>query len=612
MMTIEMLERLAAMGKRIVLTLHDEWMFTGGCHYSFGCEGFVSSCEQCPQLISDPVGIPSRVLDRRVSACSQIAGTVITPSKWLGESSARSRVLGSWKHEVIPYALDTKLFAPSPRDKALKKLGLDQARTWALMITSDHDERKGGHILVRALEHALGSDPIIRNSLGIILVGQCASHQHELESLGLSVHICTPKDDTELAGLYAASTCMVLPTLADNLPNTMLESLACGRPVIGSDVGGVPDFVIQNTTGSLFQVADIESLSGLLSQLALNPRSFEQMNDACRALIEERCDPAIHARSWARAAAATDPSSQITVGDDTPIQNGVLRMLTQCVQSELQTTSCEQHAIDSAKHSVQLRKALAQRDELARRLQTAQNTISRQHSSNLEAIDELSAGVEQSRSLAHLQHESIGQRVEQSRIHVEAHFAEHFGNLTESINAQRTALQKARLSQIEIDKLKDKLAEVTGEIHKTRVFNASLTESRDDALGQLVDARNSHAAVRDKYEAECVRSTTFESQIAEVKDQNDNQLQATHTQIQQLEDELLTSNANLLTSNTNLQVLKEQHAALLPQFSQSLSKRARISLGWIMNGKWPDPQIEQPAATSNDDALDRSQDDSNG
>lgn len=241
----------------VVWTLHDTFAFTGGCHYASGCRKFETACGACPQLGSaDPGDLSARALDHKSAALAAMADdrlVVVTPSRWLGRESRSSRLLGRFAHHVIPYGLDTETFSPLEPAAARAQLGLDAQARYLLVLADDlGNRRKGLDLLFAALERLpAGSRP------GVLMVGEGGD-----ATAGVATTRLGRLDSTrELARAYSAADLYVTPAREDNLPNTVLESLACGTPVVAFDIGGMPDMIEPGRTGLLALPEDVDSLA---------------------------------------------------------------------------------------------------------------------------------------------------------------------------------------------------------------------------------------------------------------------------------------------------------------------------------------------------------------
>lgn len=258
---------LARLGVPVVWTLHDMWAFTGGCHYSGGCVRHREACGACPRLGSGRERDLSRWTWRRKRAVyGRMDLTVVTPSRWMAGRAAGSSLLGGRRIEVIPNGLDTDRYRPVDRAAARRALGLPGDRLLVAFgaVGADSDRRKGYAELRRALAR-LGASPA---GEGVDLVTFGGDPGRAEEDPGLPVHRLGRLDGVrDLVRAYAAADVFVAPSLEDNLPNTVLEALACGTPVAAFAAGGIPDMVEPGVNGELAPVGDVEALARALAAI---------------------------------------------------------------------------------------------------------------------------------------------------------------------------------------------------------------------------------------------------------------------------------------------------------------------------------------------------------
>lgn len=254
---IETLVRLQA---PIVWTLHDMWPFTGGCHYSQGCDRYLSACGTCPQLGSDRERDLSRwVWQRKQSAWKSKNLTIVALSSWLAQCARSSSLFRDCRVEQIPNGIDTTLYRPLPRAIARDLLGLPQDRSLVLFgaLHATQDKRKGFHLLQPALQRL--SQQGWGDRLSLVVLGATAPPSPP--DLGFPIHyLGTLKDTLTLTLAYCAADVFVLPSVEENLANTVMESLACGTPCVAFRIGGMPDLVEHERNGYLatpFQVDDL-------------------------------------------------------------------------------------------------------------------------------------------------------------------------------------------------------------------------------------------------------------------------------------------------------------------------------------------------------------------
>ncbi len=246
--------------KKIVWTLHDMNAFTGGCHYAAGCQKYEQQCGSCPQLGSNLDNDLSRqIWTRKMAAYRQLDMAIVTPSQWLADCTQKSSLLSSFPVHVIPNGVPTDIFKPYPQTQIRESLQVPKD-AFVILFGADivTNARKGFVHLLRALEHVktlASSDQIALATFG--------NHaQAAVQHLGFPTFAFDYVDkESELALVYSMADVTVIPSLEDNLPNVVLESLACGTPVVGFDVGGIPDMVEHQVNGYLAPVGDDKGLA---------------------------------------------------------------------------------------------------------------------------------------------------------------------------------------------------------------------------------------------------------------------------------------------------------------------------------------------------------------
>lgn len=269
----------------IVWLLDDMAAFTGHCAYSFDCTGFLKGCGGCPQLDNPwPLRRDTTAflwkMKNRAYALSRI--TVVAPSRWMEESARSSPLLGRFPVHRIPYGIDTALFRPMRR-AAREVLGLPPDRLMVLFTAElVTQERKGVRYFIEAIERL---SPEWRGKIMLLIPGH-GSEQLKLPS-GIEVkRFGMVGDDRLLAAIYAAADLTVLTTLADNLPNALLEAMACGTPAIALATGGVPDAVRHLETGWLAAPRSAEEITVGLVRLLADDALRERLGRRAREVAE--------------------------------------------------------------------------------------------------------------------------------------------------------------------------------------------------------------------------------------------------------------------------------------------------------------------------------------
>jgi glycosyltransferase involved in cell wall biosynthesis len=268
------LELLATLKKPIVWTLHDMWAFTGGCHYNGDCERYLSGCGKCPILKGDSeADLSAKHFVLKQTFYKSFKGSLqfVAPSSWLQALAKHSPLTSDFKCTTIPYPIDTLAFRPHPQAALRQKWGLTEQGPLVLFAAfAIQDPRKGAHLLGPALTQLKERWP----GMQLVTVGK-----DSLTLPNIPVHeMGYMANMADMAALYAACDATIVPSLQDNLPNVVLESLACGTPVAAFNIGGLPDMVIDGQTGFLAQdttpTALAQALEAVLTHAhALRPQA---------------------------------------------------------------------------------------------------------------------------------------------------------------------------------------------------------------------------------------------------------------------------------------------------------------------------------------------------
>lgn len=263
-----------------VWTLHDMWSFTGGCNYSFGSREYTTGCnDACLAHVEHDgplrdVGASWRLRKGTLSISRRISA--VAPSSWLAASAAA----GLWGRErvsVIPYGVPLDIYRPLDRAGARAELGLPQDRRLLLTVAQRLDDRRKGLDLLQAALDRLGV------AVGIITLGEGESLR---PSDGVSVHeLGYLSSEDEKVWAFNAADALVHPAVADNLPNVVIEAMACGTPTVGFPVGGLIDLVRPQVTGWLAEDVSVASLTAAIEDALANGRA-DAMRDSCRRIAQ--------------------------------------------------------------------------------------------------------------------------------------------------------------------------------------------------------------------------------------------------------------------------------------------------------------------------------------
>lgn len=270
----------------LVWRLSDMWPMTGLCVYAGTCEKWKSGCGACPVIrdyVSTGIDTSALLWKQKRRLYSECDITIVAPSSWTERLARESPLLGCFPVHRIPNGLDTNMFRPLPREMACEVMRYDPSIRRILFVAQslDNDPRKGGDLLMDAIKH-LGHRPrvdIVLAGVGGLIWSQ-ANLPIPVRRAGYIA------DDRLMAALYSSCDVIVVPSSMENLPNTLLEAMACGLPAVALDAGGMGDAVIDGVTGFLIEQGDIPGLSTRVGQLLDDCDLRAGMGREARRLIE--------------------------------------------------------------------------------------------------------------------------------------------------------------------------------------------------------------------------------------------------------------------------------------------------------------------------------------
>lgn len=250
----------------MVLNLMDQEPLTGGCHYSFDCDGYMKQCGNCPQLI------PSHPKDRshitwleKQRLLQGLPITVIAANSWAAERIANSSLFRHNRVERIGVSIDTKTFRPISRRTARDLLQIPIDKKIIFFGASQLDDpRKGMSYLLEALNQLsamLDSEAKLgKDSLFLLVAGfndQCILQKMSFPFKSVGVL----QDDITLALAYQSADIFVCPSVEDGGPMMLSESLMCGTPVVAFNSGIAPDLIETGKNGYLASYKDSYDLA---------------------------------------------------------------------------------------------------------------------------------------------------------------------------------------------------------------------------------------------------------------------------------------------------------------------------------------------------------------
>ena len=258
MLSLSGIRKILRSGKPVVWTMHDIWPATGICHVTLGCRYFTSRCANCKYL---PGGggkgdLAARTWKKKQQMVADEIIHYVACSHWLEREAKASALLRGQKITSIPNPIDTHIYKKGDKQEARRQLGLPQDKQLILFVSQRVTNRnKGMDYLLEACRQ-LGD----LSNLGVVILG---GHAEEVaDQLPFAAFpMGYVNDEQRIVSIYQAVDVFVLPSLSENLPNTIMEAMACGVPCVGFKVGGIPEEIDHLQTGYVAEYRSAEDLA---------------------------------------------------------------------------------------------------------------------------------------------------------------------------------------------------------------------------------------------------------------------------------------------------------------------------------------------------------------
>ena len=263
MLSLKGIKKILDSGKPVVWTMHDLWPATAICHYPERCERFKSHCRECGMLHKGGClgDLAARVWKRKKAMLASHSISFVACSRWLCSEARQSALLTEQRIVSIPNPIDTRIFHPIDKVEARKQLQLPEDKQIILFVSQKvTDPRKGMDYLVESLNRLLADDPSLRERAVVAILGGQA--EEIAERLPMEAYPLGYVSETKrIVAIYSAVDLFVTPSLSDNLPNTIMEAMACGVPCVGFKVGGIPEMIDHLKNGYVANYRDAKDLA---------------------------------------------------------------------------------------------------------------------------------------------------------------------------------------------------------------------------------------------------------------------------------------------------------------------------------------------------------------
>ena len=249
------LRKILALGKPTLFTLHDQRLFTGGCHYSRACNNFESDCTSCPQVRKPFAHIVKSSFSKQKDLFRYITNVeLVSPSHWLANYAKKGSISRDLPIHVVKNPIPKIFF----ETKVIEQKIFDESFRVAFIATNLQNPYKDLTVFTKAINEC---SKLSSRKICVVLVGSGVIPNFEPT---VQIENIQPHTESEMALLLSAIDLVIVPSNQDNSPSVIGEALAMGVPVIGSDAGGIPE-ILRNFQMPIFSVGDVKQLTELIT-----------------------------------------------------------------------------------------------------------------------------------------------------------------------------------------------------------------------------------------------------------------------------------------------------------------------------------------------------------
>ncbi|MCR4764693.1 MAG: glycosyltransferase family 4 protein [Bacteroidaceae bacterium] len=283
MLSLNGIQKILKTGKPIVWTMHDMWPCTGICHHARNCEGYLKDCGNCQYLLRPSEhDLSYSVYQKKKKILSGHHINYVACSKWMEQQACKSSLLQGQHIVSIPNPINTNIYHPCNKQEARHRCSLPQDMKLILFgSVKITDKRKGVDYFIDSCKLLAKEYPELRNQVGIVVLGNRSDYL--TNQLPFKVF---PQEfimnDNKIADIYNSVTLYATPSLEENLPNTIMEAMACGVPCVGFNVGGIPEMIDHLHNGYVAEYKSTEDFTNGIYWILNDPDYHRLSSEANR------------------------------------------------------------------------------------------------------------------------------------------------------------------------------------------------------------------------------------------------------------------------------------------------------------------------------------------
>lgn len=280
MLSLKNIEKILASNKPIVWTMHDMWPCTGICHHARECNKYFEECNHCPYIYNGggEKDLSNHIFNKKKALYQLKPIVFVTCSQWLKERAKNSGLLKGHTILDIPNPININLFRPRDKKEARIQCNLPLDKKLILFGSAKiTDKRKGIDYLVESCKILAEKYPEVKQKWNVVVYGKFSEQLIPL--LPFEVHsLDYISNEKQLVNVYNAIDVFVTPSLEENLPNTIMEAMACGIPCVGFNVGGIPEMIDHLHNGYVAEYMSAEDFANGI-YWALSEGNYEMLRE---------------------------------------------------------------------------------------------------------------------------------------------------------------------------------------------------------------------------------------------------------------------------------------------------------------------------------------------
>ena len=263
MLSLKGIRKILESNKPVVWTMHDLWPASSICHYARNCRNYEKQCGNCPLLPGNGSSndLSAHIWKKKSKILERNSILFVTCSRWLADKAKKSGLLSGQKVISIPNPIDSRAFTKENREEARLYAGLPEGKKLILFVSQRvTDKRKGMDYFITAINKMVEAHPEMKDNCGIAILGGKAEELADKLPLP-SYPLGYVSEEKKIASIYNSVDLFVLPSLEDNLPNTIMEAMACGVPCVGFNTGGIPEMIDHLKNGYVAEYKSSDDLA---------------------------------------------------------------------------------------------------------------------------------------------------------------------------------------------------------------------------------------------------------------------------------------------------------------------------------------------------------------